>query len=121
MIADWLCRSCLLDCNTKISSDYSFYEKIFDLDKILMDRNRYIINASMKDNIFTVDIPGFTKEDIEVEFDNNILSVFLKDDDKTYKWKITEGYKIESAKCVAGQLIIKFIKIEKEGTKIVVE
>ena len=27
MIADWLCRSCLLDCNTKISSDYSFYEK----------------------------------------------------------------------------------------------
>ena len=106
----------------KKHSDYSFYETIFDFDKILMNRNRYTnVNASMKDNIFTLDIPGFTKNDIEVEFDNNILSVFLKDDDKTYKWKITEGYKIESAKCVAGQLIIKFIKIEKEGTKIIVE
>ena len=86
------------------------YETIFDFDKILMNRTQYTnLNFSMKDNIFTLDIPGFTKNDIDVEFDNNILSVFLKDDDKTYKWKITKGYKIESAKCVAGQLIIKFI------------
>ena len=119
MIADWLCRSCLSDCNTKISSDYSFYETFLGN---ALNRNYYTnVNASMKDNIFTLDIPGFTKNDIDVEFDNNILSVFLKDDDETYKWKITEGYKIESAKCVAGQLIIKFVKIEKKGTKIIVE
>ena len=105
----------------KKHSDYSFYETIFDFDNVL-NRNFYNgVNASIKDNIFTLDIPGFTKNDIDVEFDNNILSVFLKDDDETYRWKITEGFKIESAKCFAGQLIIKFIKIEKEGTKIIVE
>jgi hypothetical protein len=102
----------------KKHSDYSFYETIFDFDYPF---NGNYLKSLMKDNIFIVDIPGFTKNDIDVEFDNNILSVYLKDDDKTYKWKITEGFKIESAKCIAGQLIIKFIKIKKEGTKIVVE
>lgn len=72
-------------------------------------------NAKMKDNVLTVDLPGVAKEDIELEFDNNIISIYIKDDD-TKKYKITEGFEVENASMSCGRLLVKFKK--KVGTKI---
>lgn len=73
-------------------------------------------NAIMKNNILTINLPGYEKEDVEMEFDNNTLSVYLKDDDITKRYVITEGFEVDSANMKAGQLLVKFKK--KVGTKI---
>jgi len=73
-------------------------------------------NAIMKNNILTIDLPGYEKEDVEVEFDNNTLSVYLKDDDITKRYIITGGLEVENASMKSGQLVVKFKK--KVGTKI---
>ena len=71
-------------------------------------KNKY----TMKDNTFTFDVPGKSKEDVEVFFENSVLTI--KVDDKKEKFMISEEFEIESAKVEKGQLIIKFKEIENK-------
>lgn len=103
----------------------SFYEDV--LKECFKSNNWYYYDysnsnkATMKNNILTIDVPGFEKEDIDVYFENNLLTIDFKEDDvESLKYKITEGFDVESCTCKAGQIIIKFKKIEKKN-KIVVE
>jgi HSP20 family protein len=77
--------------------------------------------------VMTFDVPGVAKDNIDVEYNNGILSVKAKrDENKTYsgKWKITHDVDPDkiSAKHENGVLTITMFKRESEkGKKIALE
>jgi len=72
--------------------------------------------VKMKDNILLLDLPGYEKEDVDVEFDDSLITV--KTNDKMYlkKYKVNRSLEVDNASMKAGQLKIVFK--EKAGTKI---
>ena len=64
-----------------------------------------------------IDVPGYSKEDIEVFVDNKILTVKINKN-KEQKYVFGNFYQIKNAECKNGQLKIKFEKIENKGQKI---
>ena len=75
-------------------------------------KNKYMTKDN--DNIFTFtfDVPGKSKDDVEVFFENSVLTI--KFDEREKKFMISKEFEIESAKVEKGQLIIKFKEIENK-------
>lgn len=78
-------------------------------------------SVPIKDNVAIIDVPGYEKEDVEIFFEDQILEINLKDDEKTISYKIPETLIIDNVTCKAGQLIFKFKEKERTKAKLVIE
>jgi HSP20 family protein len=107
-------------------------ETVFkDVDKTFNDTFGNFANEDVKHEenniVVTLDIPGVAKENVEIEFETNILTVTAKrDEEKTYngKWKISQDVNAEkiSAKLENGVLSLTLPKKKPtKGTKITLD
>lgn len=71
------------------------------------------LNHEYIDDSIIIDVPGYSKEDVEINASKNIITIKLKKQNGDLSYAIqydNDKYVVESAKCKNGQLIIELIK-----------
>lgn len=107
-------------------------ERFINNGKSLWDVNNWDMNSLVNFKPFKSDdgrifyrfiIPGYKKEDITIEKNNDIISIsgstndpFIKEDKNSFNYKIASKNEIIDAEYINGVLYI-FLEQEKENTK----
>lgn len=65
-----------------------------------------------------IDIPGYSKEDLNIYVEDSTLVIEIGKDKIARKFSICKGFKVKDAECKNGQLTIYFEEIKKDVLKI---